>query len=174
MMLLSTTANFMLSSQTQQADSGESVTSGIDKNSLLAKELKDKLPEEMRSLTPQEDEDITRVLSNYTGLVLKPELEGIRLNRTYGMIGGEQHLYRYPGDILEKHAKSSSDWAMFGGSGIAPGLGAWGYFSPSQAQFNAKDEERERWYIAVQTFLAPGFAKNLAVYRDFFKYRKMV
>jgi hypothetical protein len=28
--------------------------------------------------------------------------------------------------------------------------------------------------IAVQTFLAPGFSENVAKYRDFFKYRKML
>ena len=63
---------------------------------------------------------------------------------------------------------------MYGGSGIAPGLGAWGYFVPSEAQFSNKDKLRERYYIAVQTFLAPGFAENVGKYRDFFKFRKML
>ena len=35
-------------------------------------------------------------------------------------------------------------------------------------------EERERWYLAVQTFLSPGFSERVAEYRDFYKYRKML
>lgn len=152
--------------------------SGIDKledqNKLLAEALKDKVPMEVRSLTPQEEEKITQTLSQKLAVKVSAELEGIRLNRSYGLIGGEQHLYRYPGDNLYQHADNASDWAMYGSSGIAPGLGAWGYFAPSQAAFTPKDKERERYYLAVQTFLAPGFAENTAKYRDFFKFRKMV
>ncbi len=73
-----------------------------------------------------------------------------------------------------KHADNATDWAMYGSAGIAPGLGAWGYFVPSESQFSRKDKERERYYLAVQTFLAPGFAENVAKYRDFFKFRKML
>ena len=57
---------------------------------------------------------------------------------------------------------------------MAPGLGAWGYFTNSQNSTIEKATERERYYIAVQTFLAPGFNKNPKEYTDFFKYRKML
>lgn len=145
-----------------------------DKNALLKVELLDKVPEEVRSLSADEEERISEVLSKELGIRVVPQLEGKRLNRTYGLIGGEQHLYRYPGDNLYAHAKSAQDWAMYGSSGIAPGLGAWGYFAPSKQQFSSEDEGRERWYIAVQTFLSPGFAERVAEYRDFFKFRKML
>jgi hypothetical protein len=114
------------------------------------------------------------ILSKELNLPVKSEIDGIRLNRTYGFIGGEQHLYRYPGDSVEQHAKSTSDWAMYQGAGIAPGLGAWGYFTPSKEAFSSKDEDRERYYLAVQTFLSPGFAENVGKYRDFYKFRKML
>lgn len=150
------------------------ITAATNQNVLLAAELIDKLPAEVRRLTDEEDKEAIGVLNKSLGIPLASELEKIRLNRTYGFIGGEQHLYRYPGDTVISHAKSASDWAMFGSSGIAPGLGAWGYFAPSKEAFTKEDEDRERYYLAVQTFLAPGFAENFARYRDFFKYRKML
>jgi len=150
------------------------ITKEEDKTVLLAKSLEINVPKEMRSLTPEEESKVEGVLADNMGFKVKAELDGVRLNRSYGMIGGEQHLYRYPGDNLYKHADNASDWAMYGGSGIAPGLGAWGYFTSSESNFSAKDKEREKYYLAVPTFLAPGFAENVGKYRDFFKFRKML
>lgn len=150
------------------------ITKAEDKNTLLAASLKGKVPEEVRKLDSAEEDEIIRTLSEQLGVSVKAEMEGIRLNRSYGLIGGEQHLYRYPGDNVQKHADNASDWAMYGPAGIAPGLGAWGYFAPSEAVFTEKDKERERYYLAIQTFLAPGFAENVGKYRDFFKFRKML
>lgn len=156
------------------ATSSESLAKGVDKNVLLAEQLKKQVPTDMRPLTQNEEQAISKTLSDSFDFKVTPEIDGVRLNRSYGLIGGEQHLYRYPGDNLYKHADTSSDWAMYGSSGIAPGLGAWGYFAPSETQFSQKDKLRERYYIAVQTFLAPGFAENVAKYRDFFRFRKML
>lgn len=154
--------------------SRDDVLQGYDKNVLLAQILAEKVPKEVRPLTPGEEEDITKTLSKNFGFEVKAEIDNIRLNRNYGLIGGEQHLYRYPGDNLYAHADTTSDWAKYGGSGIAPGLGAWGYFAYSKEDFTPEDKLRERYYLAIQTFLAPGFAENFAKYRDFFKYRKML
>lgn len=145
-----------------------------DPNLLLAEKLSNKLPKEVKPLDYLEEKDITDILSQNFGFKAAAQIDGIRLNRNYGLIGGEQHLYRYPGDNLHAHADSAIDWAKFGDAGIAPGLGAWGYFTPSQKEFNKIDKERERYYLAIQTFLTPGFAENATKYRDFFKFRKMV
>ena len=153
---------------------GDKITKKEDKNAILAESLKPAVPQEVRKLTPGEEGKISGLLSQNLGFPVRAEMEGIRLNRAYGFIGGEQHLYRYPGDNLYKHAQNALEWAMYGSSGIAPGLGAWGYFAPSQADFTPRDAERERYYLAVQTFLAPGFSENFARYRDFFKFRKML
>lgn len=155
-------------------ESNVKITGVEDKNAVLAAELLDKLPSEVRNLNSEEEKAVLEVLNKRLGLNAKGEMEGIRMNRNYGLIGGEQHLYRYPGDTVYAHSRNAADWAMFGGAGIAPGLGAWGYFAPSKEAFTSEDEERERWYIVVQTFLTPGFAENTRKYRDFFKYRKMV
>lgn len=172
LLLLSAPAGLALNQP--PATSSESLTKGVDRNVLLAQKLKGEVPGEMRPLSESEEQAISETLSDSFGFKVTPQIEGIKLNRSYGMVGGEQHLYRFPGDNLHKHADTSADWAMYGSSGIAPGLGAWGYFAPSQAQFSEKDKLRERYYIAVQTFLAPGFAENVAKYRDFFKFRKML
>lgn len=152
----------------------DGITSIEDKNRVLAESLGKIMPTEVRKLNLEEEENIGKLLSEKFNLKVKAEIGGIRLNRSYGLIGGEQHLYRYPGDNVYKHAENTSDWAMYGSAGIAPGLGAWGYFAHSEAEFTQKDKERERYYLAVQTFLAPGFAENVSKYRDFFKFRKML
>lgn len=152
----------------------DNIVAGFDQNSILAEELKTDLPEEVKPLNSQEEVKILQTLSQNFGLGVKAEIDRIRLNRNFGLIGGEQHLYRYPGDSLLQHADTAVDWAKYGSSGIAPGLGAWGYFAPSKQGFSDIDKTREKYYLAIQTFLAPGFAENVAKYRDFFKFRKML
>lgn len=154
--------------------SRDDIINDYDKNIWLAHELQDKIPDEVRALNKDEEEAVTDLLSKNFGFKVKAEIDNIRFNRNYGLIGGEQHLYRYPGDNLHAHADSSADWAQFGGAGIAPGLGAWGYFATSKEEFKEIDKQRERYYLAMQTFLAPGFAENFVKYRDFFKFRKML
>lgn len=173
LMLLTTPAAGVLPAPHILASAGQ-ILKDTDKNILLAAELENIIPKDIRALTVEEEEKIAEILSKNFGIKITASFEGKRLNRSYGLIGGEQHLYRYPGDNLYKHADNASDWAMYGSAGIAPGLGAWGYFTPSQAEFSEKDKMRERYYLAVQTFLAPGFAENVAQYRDFFKFRKMI
>lgn len=173
-LMLMTTSGVGALPRSEILASGGGITKAEDKNILLAESLKGQVPEEVRKLSLEEEEKITAILSEKLNLSVKAELAGIRLNRSYGLIGGEQHLYRYPGDNLYKHAENAADWAMYGSSGIAPGLGAWGYFVPSEKDLTQQDKDRERYYLAVQTFLAPGFAENFGRYRDFFKFRKML
>ena len=173
-LMLLTTPGSAITTPFLLADGNSTLTPTSNSNALLAAELKDKVPDEIRSLTPDEEKAIGNVLTKHLRLPVVAAIQDKRLNRSYGLIGGEQHLYRYPGDNVYAHAKSASDWAMYGSSGIAPGLGAWGYFAPSRDQFTPQDEQKERYYIAVQTFLAPGFAERVGEYRDFFKFRKML
>ncbi len=173
LMLLNTPG--MSSSQMNNvAENQVQITGSTNKNILMAKELQSLLPGEARTLSAAEDKAITESIKKNLNVTVVPEIDNKRLNRTYGMIGGEQHLYRYPGDNVFAHAHNAVDWAMFGSSGIAPGLGAWGYFAPSKAVFTPADELRERYYIAVPTFLSPGFSERVAEYRDFYKFRKML
>lgn len=154
--------------------SRDDVLKGFDQNVLLAQQLHDIVPPDPRPLNENDESEITEILSRNFDLKVMVSLDNIRLNRNYGLIGGEQHLYRYPGDNLYAHAQNTLDWAKYGSAGIAPNLGAWGYFTPSKEDFVDIDKQREKYYLAIQTFLAPGFAENVAKFRDFFKYRKML
>ncbi|OGE64984.1 hypothetical protein A3I48_01015 [Candidatus Daviesbacteria bacterium RIFCSPLOWO2_02_FULL_36_7] len=154
--------------------SRDDVLKGYDQNVLLAEVLSDKVPGEVRPLSTVEEDNIVDILSRNFGLKVQVEISGVRLNRNYGLIGGEQHLYRYPGDNLYAHADSTSDFAKYGDAGMSSNLGAWGYFVSTKEDFKEIDKQRERYYLAVQTFLSPGFAENVQTYRDFFKFRKML
>lgn len=145
----------------------------VEKNVFLVSDLSSFLPKEVRALTPDEESSISGILSRDFGFKIVPELSGIRLNRSYGYVGAEQHLMLYPGDNIETHFEDSDSSQTYN-SGMAPGLGAWGYFAPSKEALTQKDIEREKYYIATQTFLAPGFAEHTGEYISFFKYRKML
>ena len=131
------------------------------------------VPSDVRELNSSEEASIAAILTQHTGIKVTPELQGIRLNRTYGYIGKEQHLARYPGDTIENHIDNPEDGAKVISDGMAPGLGGWGYFT-THGQFTPEDAQHEKYYIAVQTFLAPGWSENVRKYSDFFKWRKML
>ena len=166
-----TTAMAAMASQTPAPVAQEHNVTKIEG---LLRDLKTVVPDEMRSLSPDEEASTSAVLSKYFGMEIRPEINGLRLNRTYGMIGAEQHLMRYPGDTIAGHFDNQSEDDNFHSSGMAPGRGAWGYFANSRGEMTVTDSQREKWYIAVQTFLAPDYISRLSEYRDFFKYRKML
>lgn len=136
----------------------------LDKSVFVVSDLGNLLPKEMRALTEEEEETVIKVLTRDFGVPVLSEIDGKRLDRSYGIIGKEQHLARYPGDNINTHFDSQEEYAKFSREGMAGGLGAWGYI----------DKSREKYYIAVQTFLAPNFNERVAEYRDFFKFRKML
>lgn len=146
----------------------------VDKRVFLVYDLKNVLPSEVRPLTPQEETNVSEILTRTYGFKVAPELEGKRLNTSYGLIGQEQHLARYPGDNMFTHFETAEDAQKYWKYGMAPGLGAWRYFADSSGTMTQKDIDREKYYIAVQTFLAPGFNQNVREYINFFKYRKML
>lgn len=150
----------------------------IDKKVFLISDLSKVLPSEVKSLTTEEEQKLSEILTRSFGFKVVPEILGKRLNRSYGLIGAEQHLSRFPGDTMNSHfdppAGGEDDAGAYWSSGMAPGLGAWGYFANSSNSLTDLDKMREKYYIAVQTFLAPDFYNRVAEYRDFFKYRKML
>ena len=146
----------------------------LDKKTFLISDLAQILPKDVRPLEAEEEQGICDILSRTYGVKVVPELEGKKLNRSYGFIGAEQHLIRYPGDNLSSHFDSDEDAQLYWQQGMAPGLGAWSYFAPSRDALTQKDKDRERYYIAVPTFLSKDFNKRFTEYRDFYKYRKML
>lgn len=146
----------------------------VNKHLFLIADLESLIPEEFRDFTDEENDKIAKKLSEFYEMDIKYEIDNKRLNLTYGYIGAEQHLMRFPGDNESTHFETTEQANEFMSSGLAPGRGAWGYFSNSRNELNQEDIEREKYYIAVQTFLAPDYLSRVREYRDFFKYRKMI
>ena len=151
-----------------------SVDRKVDKKVFLVSDLAQVLPKDVSPLMPETEKKVSDILYRTYGIKAVPELEGKRLNRSYGLIGAEQHLPRYPGDNLSTHFDSDKAVKSFWQSGMTPGLGAWRYFANSADTLTQKDIDREKYYIAVQTFLSKDFNNRFAEYRDFYKYRKML
>lgn len=152
----------------------------LDKKVFLISDLNNSLPNDFRALNHEEEKNIEEILSRNFGMKIRAEIEGKRLNRTYGIIGAEQHLARYQGDTMEVHFDNSDDRERYFSSGMAPGLGGWGYFvNRLPADMSSEERikiatEREKYYIAVQSFLSPGYREHLREYIDFLGFRKML
>lgn len=173
LLLTSPPAPNVLSFKNLQANA-QQVGKPIEKSAFLIADLLNVLPKEVQPLNKDEEQKIAKILLRTFGLKVSAELDGKRLNRNFGIIGAEQHLARYPGDNMATHFDTEEEARKFYSSGMAPGLGAWGYFASSKGELSEQDKLREKYYIAVQTFLSEDFNKRFAEYRDFFKYRKML
>ena len=136
---------------------------------LLIDNMKALLPDRPRLLDRNEEKVLEELFQKILNIKAKANLEGEHLNTTLGYIGAEQHLRRYPGDDLGNHGK--------GGvlhEGIAPGLGAWGYFATTQEKLTPSLEETEKWYAVVQTLYLPDWNTRQPYLRDWYKYRKVL
>lgn len=174
LLLLTSAGNLTLPTLSQATASEYISHANIDKSAFLISDLSNIVPKEVRELTNSEEEEITNILSRDFGFSVKAELGGKRVNRSYGFIGAEQHLALYPGNNMYTHFQTDEEAKEYWSSGMAVGLGAWGYFAPSKSELTEKDIQREKYYIAVQTFLSEGFNERFSEYRDFYKYRKML
>lgn len=127
------------------------------------------LPQGVRPLTRSEEKTLEQVFEEALGVKTKATLEGEHLNTTYGYIGAEQHLKRYPGDTINQHGEG-----IILKEGIAPGLGAWGYFASSKQALTNDLEETEKWYAVVQTLYLPDWNTRQPYLRNWYKYRKVL
>jgi len=134
---------------------------------LLVETLGVALPSKTRPLNRAEERYLEQIFESVIGVKARANLEGEHLNTTYGLIGAEQHLKRYPGDTVAGHKPFLKE-------GIAPGLGAWGYFARSRAELTPALEETERWYAVVQTLYLPDWGSRQPYLRDWYKHRKVL
>ncbi|PIU28640.1 hypothetical protein COT08_00825, partial [Candidatus Woesebacteria bacterium CG07_land_8_20_14_0_80_44_9] len=134
---------------------------------LLVDSIAKILPERPGPLALTQEKALEQIFSQIIGIKTKANLEGEHLNTTYGLIGVEQHLKRYPGDSVANHGPYYEE-------GMAPGLGAWGYFAPSRENLSKSLEETEKWYAAVQTLYLPDWSKRVKYLREWYKYRKVL
>jgi len=133
----------------------------------LAVKLKQFIPEGLRPLKKEEETGIEKAVKESMGVEAKFELEGNRLNTSYGLIGGEQHLKRYPGDHLALHDE-------FVESGMAPNLGAFGHFASGASEFTTKEAQQEKYYVVTQTFMIPNWERKWTWLKDWLKFRKVL
>lgn len=173
MLMLTQPATTAIVAQTLQPSEAVVAESPAVKQSHLLSELVAVLPQQVEPLNSETEDKVTAILKKYFGITALPILQGIRLNRSYGLIGAEQHLMRYPGDTMATHFESASE-QVFASSGMAPGRGAWGYFAQSKKALTTGDVLREKYYIAIPTFLSPNWNEHVQEYYAFFKYRKMI
>ena len=153
----------------QDAVSETVAENGTDLKTGLSDTLKKVLPERTRPLTREEEKFLESVIQNFTGVDARATLEGEHLNTTYGRIGLEQHLRRYPGDTINEHGEG-----QVLKEGLAPGLGAWGYFASSRSELTPQLEENERWYAVVQTLYLSDWNTRQPYLKDWYKYRKVL
>jgi hypothetical protein len=125
----------------------------------LSNQLATLLPKDPTLLTAAQEDAIQNEIKTIWGIDATASIQGERLNRSYGFIGAEQHLARYPGDSIEN---------------MAPGRGAWGYFADSQDELTGNLIEKEKWYVAVQTLYLPDWQQRTNYLRDWYKYRKVL
>ena len=131
--------------------------------------LSKSLPQKTRPLSREEEKHLEQVFSENIGISARATLEGEHLNTTYGLIGAEQHLRRYPGDTMATHPSVAQK-----DEGMAPGLGAWGYFAPTKAKMTPDIVEKEKWYAVVQTLYLPDWKARLPYLREWYKHRKVL
>lgn len=136
---------------------------------ILLTSFQDLLPAVPRPLDRTEEKQLEQVVTNETGIPVRATLEGEHLNTIYGLIGAEQHLRRYPGDTISQHGEGTVLK-----EGIAPGLGAWGYFARSKSDLNQQDVQNEKWYAVVQTLYLPDWNTRQPYLRNWYKYRKVM
>lgn len=146
------------------------LTTGIIKNvlakPLTGQELKNTLievlsgalPKEVGVLNTETESIISDIFKKYLKINATAALEGNHLNTSYGYTGEEQHLARFPGDDIGQHDQRQD-------AGMAPGLGAWGYFP---------DPQMEKYYIAAQTLYLPEWDTKQPYLKDWYKFRKVL
>lgn len=125
----------------------------------LLDSLKNILPQKIGPMDRSQEKALEQTFTNIIGVPAKATLEGEHLNTTYGYIGAEQHLMRYPGDTMATHPKLAEK-----DEGMAPGRGAWGYVP----------DENEKWYAVVQTLYLPDWNTRVKYLREWYKYRKVL
>lgn len=141
---------------------------------LVAKEEFDAIVDKMKQITSrppgqmekEEELYLEQQLSQIFGFEVAGELDGNRLNHTFGIMGGEQHLRRFQNDTLSQHDAYQE-------AGIAPNRGAFGWFTEN-GELTPRAIDREKYYFAVQTLYLPDWNNNHTYLKDWYKFRKMI
>lgn len=140
-----------------------------EKEHILVRALGSVLPSKVRPLVRNEEKLLEQVFENILGVRARATLEGEHLNTTFGFIGAEQHLRRFPGDNLAAHGEGKVLK-----EGMAPGLGAWDYFANSPSELTPELVEKEKWYAVVQTLYLPDWSTRQPYLKNWYRFRKVL
>ena len=142
-------------------------TNTLTQKQQLITDLQDLLPHQPSKITTQGSDIIQKIIKKDLNIDASAYYQGQSLNHTVGFIGYEQHLKRFPGDSLAQHDAQQE-------AGMAPGLGAFGYFSQDSSKFTTTDYQREKYYCVVQTLYLENWNADFKTLREFYKFRKML
>lgn len=134
---------------------------------IIQMELSKILPEKVGPLSTKQEEEISNLIYKTLGIKAVGTLEGNHLNTTYGRIGGEQHLPRFPGDTIAQHDQLQE-------KGITAHRGAFGYFAESKDQMTPELVQAEKYYVAVQTLYLPNWNTDHKWLKPWYKFRKVL
>jgi hypothetical protein len=145
----------------------EPVKSILSSKQKVLGNLQELINHQPSKLTDDEAAKVEKLITENTNIPVKVVLEGQSLNHTVGYIGFEQHLKRYPGDSLAEHDEIQE-------AGMAPGLGAFGYFAKDSQDYTTKTYLQEKYYCVVQTLYLPNWNTDYRQLWDWYKFRKML
>ncbi|PWU23733.1 hypothetical protein C5B42_01750 [Candidatus Cerribacteria bacterium 'Amazon FNV 2010 28 9'] len=134
---------------------------------IMKTELSNILPQKIGPLSPPTEDRISDLVNQTLGINVTANLDGNHLITTYGYIGQEQHLPRYPGDTVSQHDALQKE-------GITAGLGGFGYFAPSKSEMTEEAYLEEKYYVAVPIMYLPNWSGNVKKIVSFYKFRKML
>jgi len=141
-------------------------TINLEEHQAIVEKMRSLVHQPAGHLTTQDELYLEQQLSDMLGFQVAAELEGHRLNHLVGVMGGEQHLKRFPTDTLEQHDAYQE-------SGMAPNRGAFGWFTQN-GQLTPDAIAREKYYFAVQTLYLPEWNQNHAKLKPWYSFRKMI
>lgn len=157
----------MPDSPTITTEISQPVSSPLSNQQKILGNLQELIPHSPAKFTAEQSQKVEELIYQNTGISVKATLEGNTLNHQVGYIGFEQHLKRYPGDSLNQHDEIQE-------AGIAPGLGAFGYFSSDPQNFTTKDYQREKYYCVVQTLYLENWNTDYAKLKEWYAFRKIM
>lgn len=150
----------------QLADASLSKQISVEEHQAIMTKLQSFVQQPVGHLDRDNELYMEQQLSDMLGFDVTAELDGHRLNHSIGIMGGEQHLRRFPSDSLDQHD-------AYRESGIAPNRGAFGWFTEG-GQLSDQAILREKYYFAVQTLYLPDWNSNHADLKPWYKFRKMI
>jgi len=145
----------------------EPASSALSHRQKILGNLQEIIPHQPAKLSQEQATKIEKLISENTAIPVKAVLQEQSLNHHVGYIGFEQHLYRYPGDTLSEHDEILE-------AGMAPGLGAFGYFAKDQKDFSTKAYLQEKYYCVVQTLYLENWNSDYRQLKDWYAFRKML